>query len=169
MVLSYTNDSTRFSTFKLPIIMPERIAIIKPLIIYIRAIFHPKRPKSKTMATSFIIGEETRKEKVVPKGTPAWIKPKNKGMAEQEQNGVIIPNREARIFPTYLFLRERIDRIFSGGRYERIIETIKIITAKRIKILIVSKIKKFIVEASNVFGAIPKIVYVSQSANNCSG
>ena len=35
-------------------------------------------------------------------------------MAEQEQNGVIIPKAAAIIFPTYLFLRDKICRIFSG-------------------------------------------------------
>ena len=59
-------------------------------------------------------------------------------MAEQEQKGVIIPKSEANVFPTYLFLWERITRIFSGGRYERIIETTKIIKAKRTKIFNVS-------------------------------
>jgi hypothetical protein len=89
-------------------------------------------------ATSFIIGEATRNEKVVPNGTPACINPKKSGIAEQEQNGVIIPKSDARIFPTYLFLRESIARIFSAGKYERIMETEKIITANKINIFIVS-------------------------------
>ena len=69
-----------------------------------KAIFHPNIPKSKTRATSFIIGEATRKEKVAPRGTPDCINPKNKGIAEQEQNGVIIPKSAATMFPVYLFL-----------------------------------------------------------------
>ena len=77
--------------------------MIKPLTIYIRAIFQPNKPRSKTRATSLIIGEATKKEKVVPSGTPACINPKNNGMAEQEQKGVIIPSNEAKMFPTYLF------------------------------------------------------------------
>jgi hypothetical protein len=84
------------------------------------------------------MGEATRKEKVVPSGTPAWIKPKNNGMAEQEQKGVMIPKREAKIFPTYLFLRDNIALIFSGGKYERIIETKKIITKSKRNIFMVS-------------------------------
>ena len=84
------------------------------------------------------MGEATKKEKVVPSGTPAWIKPKNKGIAEQEQKGVIIPKSEASTLPTYLFLWDKIALIFSGGKYERIIETQKIITEIKISILIVS-------------------------------
>jgi hypothetical protein len=79
-------------------------------------------------------------------------------MAEQEQNGVIIPRSEANTFPTYLFLRESINRIFSGGKYERIIETTKTITDKRINILMVSKMKKFTAPPNKVFGAILKTV-----------
>jgi len=100
------------------------------------------------------MGEATKKEKVTPSGTPAWIKPKNKGIAEQEQKGVMIPKSETKIFPTYLFLRDKINRIFSFGKYERSIETKKIITAKRINIFNVSKIKKLTALACKVSGAI---------------
>lgn len=140
-----------------------------PLKIYMVAILQPKRPRSITNATSLIIGEATRKEKVTPNGTPACTKPKNKGIAEQEQNGVIIPSREAMIFPVYLFLCDNTARIFSGGRYERIMETANIITDKRIKIFIESKIKKLTAPANNVLEVILKTLYVNQSANNCSG
>jgi hypothetical protein len=68
-----------------------------------------------------------------------------------------------------LFLRESIVRIFSGGKYERIIETAKIITDSKTNILIVSKIKKSTAPASNVFGAIPNTLYVSQSDSSCMG
>jgi hypothetical protein len=105
-----------------------------------------------------IIGEAIRKENVVPSGTPAWTNPKNNGIAEQEQKGVIIPNNEAKTLPTYLFLRESMALIFSGGKYERIIDTAKIITERRMKILIVSKMKKFIASASKVLGITPKTV-----------
>jgi hypothetical protein len=87
---------------------------------------------------------------------PACTKPRNNGMAEQEQNGVIIPRSEAKTLPTYLFLCESMALIFSGGKYERIIETIKIMTIRRIKILIVSKMKKFTALASSVSGVILK-------------
>ena len=69
--------------------------------------------------------------------TPAR-EPLRVGIAEQEQNGVIIPNKEAITLPVYLFLRDRIARIFSGGKYDLTIDTTKIMTASKINILIVS-------------------------------
>lgn len=131
---------------------PEIIAIIKPLKTYKRAILNPKSPNNKTKATSFIIGEETKKEKVIPSGTPASTKPKNKGTAEQEQNGVIIPSKEARICPISLFFFAKNMRILSGGRYVLTKETIKIIINSKINILSVSKTKKLTAEAINVPG-----------------
>jgi hypothetical protein len=62
------------------------------------------------------MGDATKNEKVVPKGTPASKKPIKSGMAEQVQKGVIIPKREAKILPKYLLSCERIFLIFSGGR-----------------------------------------------------
>ena len=44
------------------------------------------------------MGEEIRKEKVTPRGSPALVKPINSGMEEQEQNGVTVPNRAEMIF-----------------------------------------------------------------------
>jgi len=71
------------------------------------------------------------------------MKPKNKGTALQEQNGVKIPSSAANIFPKHLFLPEdKITRVFSGGKNERIIDTKKIIIESKIRILIVQKIKK---------------------------
>lgn len=107
----------------------------KPLITYIKAIFQPKLPKSRTKATSFIIGEATKKENVTPSGTPASINPKNKGTALQEQKGVIIPNREAKILPISLFLRDKIFFIFSFGKNERTMETKKLLLSTRQKFL----------------------------------
>lgn len=46
-------------------------------------------------ATLLIINEATRKEKVVPSGTPASRKPINKGVALQVQKEVTIPNSTA--------------------------------------------------------------------------
>jgi hypothetical protein len=73
------------------------------------------------------------------------------------------------MFPTYLFFRDNISLIFSGGRYDLIIETIKIITNRRIRILIESKIKKLNALAINVSEANSKIKFVNQTANNCIG
>lgn len=38
-----------------------------------------------------------RKEKVTPKGRPAPVNPINKGIDEQEQNGVTVPNRADKV------------------------------------------------------------------------
>ena len=44
------------------------------------------------------MGEEIRKEKVTPKGSPALVKPINSGMEEHEQKGVTVPSRADMIF-----------------------------------------------------------------------
>ena len=118
------------------------------------------------MATSLIIGEAIRKEKVTPRGTPASINPRNSGIAEQVQNGVIMPSKEAKILPTNSFLCESIFFIFDGGKNDLIIETIKIITINKIKIFTVSKIKKFTASAKTVLEVIFKTLYVNQFANS---
>ena len=41
------------------------------------------------------MGEEIRKEKVTPRGSPALVKPMNSGMEEQEQKGVTVPSKAA--------------------------------------------------------------------------
>jgi hypothetical protein len=56
----------------------------------------PNIPIKIAIDASFTSGEVIRKDKVTPSGIPAERKPTNKGMDEQEQNGVITPNREAR-------------------------------------------------------------------------
>ena len=59
------------------------------------------------MATSFIIGAAIRNENVTPNGTPDSTKPRNSGIAEQEQKGVTIPNTEAMMFPINVDLPSR--------------------------------------------------------------
>ena len=44
------------------------------------------------------MGEEIRKEKVTPRGSPALVKPINRGMEEQEQKGVTVPSSAAIVF-----------------------------------------------------------------------
>jgi hypothetical protein len=44
------------------------------------------------------IGEDIRNEKVTPSGNPADVKPMNRGMDEQEQNGVTVPSSAATQF-----------------------------------------------------------------------
>lgn len=48
-----------------------------------------------TIEATLLNGEVIKKANVTPSGTPADRKPTNKGMEEQEQNGVMTPNREA--------------------------------------------------------------------------
>ena len=62
------------------------------------ATFHLKKLINSTRLPRSTIGEEMRNEKVTPSGSPALVNPINKGMDEQEQNGVTVPNRAARIF-----------------------------------------------------------------------
>ena len=50
---------------------------------------------SNTRLPKSTMGEEIRNEKVTPRGKPALVKPMNRGMEEQEQNGVTVPNRAA--------------------------------------------------------------------------
>jgi hypothetical protein len=102
----------------------------------------PNIPASITRATSLIIGEATRKVKVIPSGTPASTNQRKSGTALQEQNGVIIQRSPANKCPVNGCLFARTYRIFSGGRNVRMIDTTKIITESRINIFIVSKMKK---------------------------
>src|SRR3989339_757783 len=102
------------------------------------AILQPNMPKSIIIATSFIIGEDTRKENVAPNGTPALRKPKNNGIALQVQNGVAIPKSAAKIFPKYLFFLAKIFLIFSGARNVLRIEIVNIILIKSKNIFIIS-------------------------------
>ena len=43
-------------------------------------------------------GEDIRKEKVTPIGSPALVKPIKSGIDEQEQNGVTVPSSAPSIF-----------------------------------------------------------------------
>ena len=62
------------------------------------------------------MGEEMRKEKVTPSGSPALVKPINSGMEEQEQKGVTVPSRaETQLAPSP-WNRPRIFRLRSGGK-----------------------------------------------------
>ena len=71
---------------------------------------------SSTREPRSTIGEEIRKEKVTPTGSPALVKPINSGMEEQEQKGVTVPSRAARILAHNPRNRPRIRRVRSGGK-----------------------------------------------------
>jgi hypothetical protein len=62
------------------------------------------------------MGDEIRKEKVTPRGTPASTNPIKSGTAEQEQNGVTMPRSAARILLINSFLCERMRLVRSGGK-----------------------------------------------------
>jgi len=97
-----------------------------------------KNPQSIIRATSLIIGEDTRKENVAPKGTPASIKPRKSGMALQEQKGVTIPKTAASILPVCLCLWLKMERVFSGEKKLRMKETVKMIAQSKRNIFTVS-------------------------------
>ena len=71
------------------------MATIKPRARYRREIFQANKPKRSVRAISFTMGAAMRKEKVIPRGTPARTKPINSGTAEQEQKGVTTPRKAA--------------------------------------------------------------------------
>jgi preprotein translocase subunit SecY len=75
--------------------MPPIIPIRIPLATYIPVIFHPNVPANIATATSFTSGDVIRKAKVTPSGIPPLTNPMNSGIDEQEQKGVIAPNKEA--------------------------------------------------------------------------
>ena len=95
--------SIHLSAFIFPKTIPETTLMKRPLSTYIRAIFIPNKLTSIIIATSLIIGDDIKKEKAIPAGIPASKKLKNKGIALQEQNGVIIPNKDAKKYPRYFF------------------------------------------------------------------
>src|SRR5450759_1673832 len=130
--VSYTHGSTHFSSFSKPIIHPAMIDITRPVPTYIAATFHPNIPYRRITATSLIMGDEIRKENVTPRGTPDSTKPRNKGIAEHEQNGVTMPNADAIKFPVKVFFPSSALRVRSGVKYVLIMPTKKIMSVSNI-------------------------------------
>ena len=62
------------------------------------------------------MGEEMRKENVTPSGSPAPVKPMNRGMEEQEQKGVTVPKRAETVLAPSPLNRPRMRRLRSGGK-----------------------------------------------------
>ena len=62
------------------------------------------------------IGEEIRNENVTPSGRPALVKPMNRGMDEQLQNGVTVPRSAATLFAMMPWKRLMILLLRSGGK-----------------------------------------------------
>ena len=52
-------------------------------------------PVSMTRLPRSTIGDEIKKEKVTPSGSPALVKPMKSGIDEHEQKGVTVPSRAA--------------------------------------------------------------------------
>jgi len=62
------------------------------------------------------MGEDIRKEKVTPRGSPAELNPINSGIEEQEQNGVTVPSKAAIAFAPRPLKRPKIFLLLSGGK-----------------------------------------------------
>jgi len=62
------------------------------------------------------MGDDIRNEKVTPKGSPADVKPINKGIDEQEQKGVTVPSSAAAVFAPIPRKRPNIFLLRSGGK-----------------------------------------------------
>ena len=78
---------------------PEIIPKVIPVRAYIKAIFHPNNPPIITKTTSFTRGEVVKNANAIPIGILAFKNPMNKGILEQEQNGLIAPKSAARTYP----------------------------------------------------------------------
>jgi hypothetical protein len=83
-------------------------------------------------------GEDIRNEKVTPIGSPALVKPMNKGMDEQEQKGVIVPRSAASKFAVTPLNRPMIFLVLSGGKKLWIYEMPNIRNDRSKNILMVS-------------------------------
>ena len=70
---------------------------------------------SKTKLPKSTIGDEIKNENVTPTGSPALVKPMNNGIDEQEQNGVTVPSKAARMFAQMPRNRPRMRLLRSGG------------------------------------------------------
>ena len=68
------------------------------------------------MEATSTIGEEMRKEKVMPKGRPALVKPMKMGILEQEQKGVTVPKRAAIMAPLTPVKPVKILLVLAGGK-----------------------------------------------------
>jgi hypothetical protein len=144
-------------------IYPPSIATLSPNPIYSSVIFQPNIEKSIAIAISLFIGAEIRNENVTPIGILADKNPKNRGIAEHVQNGVMIPNSEANILPVSGDLFARYSLTFSVEKYERRNDTAYMIVISKKNILILSYIKKFsaLLKASSLDRPIISYVRVS--------
>jgi hypothetical protein len=75
---------------------PATIDKTIPLTTYTIVTFQPNIPRNIATETASTNGDEIKKANVTPSGIPPFTKPINKGTEEQEQNGVIVPKKEAK-------------------------------------------------------------------------
>ena len=64
------------------------------------------------------IGEEIKKLKVTPSGSPAVVNPIKRGIEEQEQKDVTVPKSAAIIRAENPLQCESIFLLLSGGKYD---------------------------------------------------
>jgi hypothetical protein len=72
--------------------------------IYASAVLYPKRTRSNPIDAIPMDGEAIKNDMAVPVSTPAVNSPAKTGTVVQEQNGVIVPRRDATIFPPIPFI-----------------------------------------------------------------
>ena len=96
--------------------MPTPIASSKPTTTYITANPLPKNDISISMEAISTIGEEIKKANVIPRGSPARVKPIKIGMLEQEQKGVTVPRSAAITAPFTPVKPVRMRLVLSGGK-----------------------------------------------------
>jgi hypothetical protein len=63
-------------------------------------------------------GDDIKNENVTPNGNPALVNPINKGIDEQEQNGVTVPSNAPIIFAVIPLNLPIIFLVLSGGKYD---------------------------------------------------
>ena len=71
---------------------------------------------SSTRLPRSTIGDEIKKENVTPRGSPAFVNPINKGIEEQEQNGVTVPSSAEMIFAQIPRNRPKMRLLLWGGK-----------------------------------------------------
>jgi hypothetical protein len=96
--------------------VPPTTAMISPNMTYNIATFVPNMLISRMREPRSTIGEETKNEKVTPRGKPADVKPINNGIDEQEQKGVTVPSKAATEFAPIPWNRPKIFLLRSGGK-----------------------------------------------------
>jgi hypothetical protein len=119
-------------------IVPPATASTTPTTTYAIAIFQLNMLASKITDAKSTKGEDIKKENVTPIGNPALVKPINKGIEEQEQNGVTVPSKALNMLAETPLNLPSIFLVLSGGKKLCIYEIAKIKTESKINIFITS-------------------------------